>query len=144
MREHVNAAATRDGTIHLAGRLQADDVWRAYAAADMLAGPSHSEGWGLVVNEAMAADLPVVVTEAYGCAIDLVRDGETGLVVPPGYAHALAGALRTLIEAPVLRRRMAVNAHALISDWTIERQAQRISEIWSRVLNKDAKGRAMS
>ena len=68
-----------------------------YAAADALVLPSDSrETWGLVVNEAMAAGLPVVVSDAAGCSVDLVRDGENGFTYGCGDVTALADRLTTI------------------------------------------------
>jgi glycosyltransferase involved in cell wall biosynthesis len=68
-----------------------------YAAADCLVLPSDSrETWGLVVNEAMAAGLPVVVSDAAGCSVDLVRDGENGFTYPCGDVEALAERLHRI------------------------------------------------
>jgi glycosyltransferase involved in cell wall biosynthesis len=53
------------------------------ALADVLVLPSLSEPWGLVVNEAMACGMPVVVSNRCGCAIDLVKDGQNGYVFDP-------------------------------------------------------------
>nr|UXE45937.1 D-inositol-3-phosphate glycosyltransferase [uncultured bacterium] len=64
-----------------------------YAAADCLVLPSAHESWGLVVNEAMATGLPVVVTDHVGCAPDLVIPGETGEVSGAGDPADLAQAL---------------------------------------------------
>src|SRR5207253_7963753 len=73
------------------GFLNQTQLGRAYGIADCLALPSdRSETWGLVVNEALATGLPVVVSDAVGCAPDLVRDGETGAQFPVGDVAALA------------------------------------------------------
>jgi len=73
-----------------------------YAIADCLTLPSDfAESWGLVVNEALATGLPCVVSDAVGCAPDLVHDGETGYRVPLGDVERIAAALATL------RRRVA-------------------------------------
>jgi glycosyltransferase involved in cell wall biosynthesis len=64
-----------------------------YAAADCLVLPSAHESWGLVVNEAMATGLPVVVTDRVGCAPDLVTPGETGEICRVGDHADLARAL---------------------------------------------------
>ena len=53
------------------------------ALSDVLVLPSYSEPWGLVVNEAMACGLPVLVSEKCGCAIDLVKNGENGYTFQP-------------------------------------------------------------
>jgi glycosyltransferase involved in cell wall biosynthesis len=68
-----------------------------YAAADALVLPSDSrETWGLVVNEAMAAGVPVVVSDAAGCSVDLVREGENGYTYPCGDVPALADRLAAI------------------------------------------------
>jgi len=68
-----------------------------YAAADTLVLPSDSrETWGLVVNEAMAAGLPVVVSDAAGCSVDLVREGQNGFTYPCGDVPALAERLAAI------------------------------------------------
>ncbi len=83
--------------LRLAGFLNQTELGRAYAVADCLALSSDSsETWGLVVNEALATGLPCVVSDAVGCAPDLVRDGETGYVHPLGDVDALAAALATV------------------------------------------------
>lgn len=73
----------------------------AYALADVMVLPSDaSETWGLVVNESLACGTPVVVSDAVGCAPDLVVEGETGAVFPVGDVQALAAALQRLLDAP--------------------------------------------
>lgn len=81
-----------------------------YAAADVCVLPSHEEVWGLVVNEALASGLPVVVTDRVGAAPDLIEDGRNGFVVPAGDVEQLACTLRTLLTDDALRVRMAANA----------------------------------
>ena len=75
--------------MHFAGFKNQRELPTAYAAADCLVLPSASETWGLVVNEAMACGLPAIVTDAVGCALDLVVNGETGFVYPAGNAPEL-------------------------------------------------------
>jgi len=75
------------------------------AAADALVLPSWSEGWGRSPVEALAAGVPVIMTDV-GLAGEIVRDNENGLVVPPGDAAALTGALQRFTEDPDLRARL--------------------------------------
>jgi glycosyltransferase involved in cell wall biosynthesis len=94
------------------GRLAPHELRRVYAACEALVVPSvrtrtFREPWGLVVNEAMNQRLAVIASDAVGAAAGgLVRDGETGLVVPAGDGAALARALARLAGEPELRRRM--------------------------------------
>jgi len=67
-----------------------------YAAADLLALPSASETWGMVVNEAFACGLPVVASTAVGCAPDLIEEGLTGALHAPGDIAGLASAIRRM------------------------------------------------
>jgi glycosyltransferase involved in cell wall biosynthesis len=84
----------------------------AYARCHILCMPSYMEGWPKVLVEAAAMARPVVTTNVPGCR-DVVRDGETGLLVPPRDAEATAAALGRLIEDAALRRRMGEHARAL-------------------------------
>ena len=119
-------------TIYL-GRLSGDDVLRAYLAADLLVLPSLFEPWGLVVNEAMACGLPVIVSDRVGCADDLVRHGETGLVVGVGEETGLTGAIRQLVRDAPARSRMRHAAERLISNWTLGKEAQNIICAWREI-----------
>ena len=76
-----------------AGFLNQGEMGRAYAVADCLVVASATESWGLVVNEALATGLPVVVSDGAGCVPDLVSAGETGEVFAAGDCRALAAAI---------------------------------------------------
>lgn len=139
LRERIAAAAKTDASICPVGRLSGEDVWRAYAAADFVAAPSHFENWGLVVNEAMAAGKPVVVTDVFGCVGDLARHEETALVIPVGAPQHLANSMIRLATDPNMRNRLASNASKVISGWTIENEAKMISGIWQRALSTSSR-----
>ena len=91
------------GRTHLLGHRP--DVERVLAALDVFVLPSRSEGLSNTILEAMASGLPVVATRVGG-AEELVEEGATGLLVPPGEPAALADALGRLLVAPDLRRVM--------------------------------------
>lgn len=77
------AAAGLDASVHFAGFLQYPDLPACYGLADALVLPSVSDQWGLVVNEAMASGLPVLVSNRCGCVPDLVRNEENGFSFDP-------------------------------------------------------------
>ena len=91
------------------GLVPHDELLRLYDRAGVVACPSHREGFGVVCAEAMAHGRPVVAS-AVGGLLDLVVDGETGLLVPPGDVPALRAALERLLRDPELRRRMGAAA----------------------------------
>ena len=68
------------------------------ALSDVLVLPSYSEPWGLVVNEAMACGLPILVSEQCGCAIDLVRNGENGYTFQPENLEEISEKLLLFME----------------------------------------------
>ncbi len=134
LRPRVEAvAANADRHITYLGRLSGDDVLRAYLAADFLVLPSLFESWGLVVNEAMACGLPVIVSDRVGCADDLVRHGETGLVVGAGRETELTAAIRQLARDAPARSRMGQAAESLISSWTLGNEARNIVSAWDEI-----------
>lgn len=92
--------------VEVFGHLDRDDLVAEYARADALVFPSLTDPWGLVINEAMAAGLPVVTTTAPGAVDDLVEDGENGMVVAPASADALLDALTCLAAEPDVRLAM--------------------------------------
>ena len=134
LRPRVEAiAAKADCHIIYLGRLSGDDVLRAYLAADLLVLPSLFEPWGLVVNEAMACGLPVIVSDHVGCADDLVRHGETGVVVGAGRVTELTSAIRQLVRDAPARIRMGQATERLISDWTLRNEARNIISAWDAI-----------
>lgn len=74
-----------------------DNLYPYYKVANVFVLSSYYEGYGMVVVEALAAGCPVIMTDV-GCAGDVVRDGENGLVVPVGDTQALAEAMRRVIS----------------------------------------------
>lgn len=101
----------------------------AYAAAEVALLPSiptlrFREPWGLVCNEAMHQGRPVITSDSVGAAAGgLVKDGETGLVVPAGDPGALAAAITKLLRDDALRARLGHAARAAVAPYTYEAMA---------------------
>jgi glycosyltransferase involved in cell wall biosynthesis len=83
--------------------------------------PQGKEPWGLVVNEAFNQGTPAIASDAVGAAAGgLVRDGETGLVVPERDVPALAQAIQRMLDEPGLRERLSARAREVIATWDNE------------------------
>ncbi len=91
-----------------------EGVLEAYVAADVFALLSSYEPWGVVVNEAAACGLPLVLSERVGAARDLLGDGESGVLVPVEDVDAAADALARLASDPVLRESMGARSRELV------------------------------
>jgi glycosyltransferase involved in cell wall biosynthesis len=106
----ARSAAIHPGTIQFAGFAHREQLAVYYALAEALVFPTHTDPWGLVVNEAMACSIPIVATDAGGCVIDLVQDGWNGYVVPTRAPQKLAEALAKVAASPELN--IAMGAHS--------------------------------
>jgi glycosyltransferase involved in cell wall biosynthesis len=89
-----------------------------YGAADAFVLPSENEPWGLAVNEAMCAGLPIVASVEVGCVADLVRAGVNGQTFAAGDAKGLANALHPILVDREIRKRMSAASRAIISRWS--------------------------
>jgi len=104
--------------ITLPGALSADALEQAYQAADLFVLPSHYEGYGMVITEAIAHGLPIVTTT--GGALATTLPPTAGLATPPGDATALATALRQVITDPHRHDQLARGARIAretLADW---------------------------
>lgn len=94
------------------GFVPRERIINLYTEADIFVLPSLWEGFGIVLLEAMAFELPVVATKA-GAIPELVKDGVNGLLVPPANGRALAEAIAALIQNPGLRKKLGKNGRAI-------------------------------
>ena len=107
-----------------------------YGVMDLYAAPQRWEGFGLTPLEAMASGVPVVATRV-GAFPDLVRDGETGALVPPGDAAAMAAAMAPLLDDAARREAMgrAARAHVEASH-AIEAEAAALEAVYRDLLGR--------
>lgn len=99
----VRAAADGDPRVICAGWVkEPETIFGLMAIATALILPSQSETWGAVVNEAMAAETPVISSDRVGAATELIHDGENGYLVPVGDVSGYAEAMQKLIDDPEL------------------------------------------
>jgi glycosyltransferase involved in cell wall biosynthesis/GT2 family glycosyltransferase len=101
----------------LAGDVDWERIVELYVAADVFALLSEREPWAVVVNEAAACGLPLLLSDRVGAAHDLLRDGANGALVAAGDVAAAAQALRELAADPDLRRAQGARSRELARDW---------------------------
>ncbi|HEY1679244.1 MAG TPA: glycosyltransferase family 4 protein [Candidatus Sulfotelmatobacter sp.] len=104
------AAAISPGTVRFAGFAQKEKLAIYYALAEMLILPTYTDAWGLVVNEAMACGLPVILSSVAGCAPDLMKEDWNGVTVPPREIPALTSAMRNLACNPDMLAQMGIHS----------------------------------
>jgi glycosyltransferase involved in cell wall biosynthesis len=113
--------------LRIAGDLGEDELARAYAGADVFALLSRHEPWGVVVNEAAASGLPLVLADTVGAAYDLLRNGENGFLVADGDIEEAAAALKRLVADPELRGRFGQRSRELVGGWGYEPSVERFA-----------------
>lgn len=106
------------GSVHFPGFVHREDLPAYYTLAECFVLPTHSDPWGLVVNEAMACGLPVICTRVAGCAADLVC--ANGRSIPPGNIDELAHAMEELARNVVLRKAMGDQSRDMIETYSPE------------------------
>jgi len=118
--------------IYFEGLKNSRELSPYYAFADCFLLPSTREPWGLVVNEAMAAGLPVLVSKACGCAEDLVTEGKNGFLFDPANLEALADRLHAVENLSAAEwRAMGRHSSEIISRYSPEAWAGEVARIAS-------------
>lgn len=111
------------------GHVERDDLPALYADADVAVVPSRSEPWGMALNEAALAGLPLVSTTAAGAAHELIEDGVNGLLVPPDDPAALRSALARLVSDEAFRRSAGARSREIASRFTPETWADTVAAV---------------
>jgi glycosyltransferase involved in cell wall biosynthesis len=109
--------------VFLAGVQPLNNLPVYYGLASIFIHPALQDQWGLVVNEAMACGLPVLVSECAGCAFDLVEDGVDGFKFDPEDSQELASLMVRMSSGVLDLNRMGRAARAKISGWGVDRFA---------------------
>ena len=124
-------AAPLGEAVRFTGYLSQAEVAEAMAATDIFVLPSFAEGVPVVLMEAMAAGKPVIATQVAGVG-ELVEDGVSGRIVPPGDAEALARAIEGLAAAPELRARMGIAGRDQVcAQFDIRGEAARLAALFA-------------
>ena len=124
--------------VHLAGLWK--DTSQVYPAFDVLASTSRSEGMPLNVLEAMASGVPVAAL-AVGGVPDILANGITGLLAPPGDWTAIATAVSKLLERPIVRNEMGLQARKRAEQmFSLEATVRQTSDLFRRLVQPKALG----
>jgi glycosyltransferase involved in cell wall biosynthesis len=121
--------------VEFRGLLQGDALAAAYAEADIFALLSRRETWGIVVNEAAAAALPLVLTDRVGASADLLVAGENGELVRSGDIDGQARALAKLADDDGLRQRYGAQSRRLVAPFTYEASVAELASLIRMVVS---------
>lgn len=110
--------------VHFIDHLAADKVKHYYSAADLFVLATREDTWGLVINEAMAAGLPVITTDRCVAGMHLVENWENGFIVPVGDQARLADRMRQIMLNADMRSSMGADSLQRIKPYTFENWAQ--------------------
>jgi 1,2-diacylglycerol 3-alpha-glucosyltransferase len=126
--EDLRQKESSDSLVTFHGFVQYADLPTYYGLSSAFILPSISEPWGLVVNEAMASGVAVLVSRNCGCAQDLVKPGETGCVFDPEDVNAIAAVMRDATSGVLNMSSMGLEAAKLVADWGLARFAGNLWE----------------
>ncbi|MCH7838508.1 MAG: glycosyltransferase family 4 protein, partial [Chloroflexi bacterium] len=124
--------------VHFTGRLSTEQLVRLYNQATLVVSPSLYEGFGLPAAEAMACETPVVATTG-GAFPEVIDHGETGWLVPPGDARALADGIRLLMEDAELRERLGrAGRQSIVKRFSWRKAAEETLAVYQELLDRPA------
>jgi glycosyltransferase involved in cell wall biosynthesis len=135
LRELARSLGIQDSVQFLGWRTDPSEAHRTW---DAFAIPSQHEGFGLAALEAMASGLPVVGS-ATGGLPELIEEGTSGFLVPPGDTTALAQRISQLISEPKLRAKMGETAQARAGNFSVAEMSRRIEMTYDHVLRTDSR-----
>jgi colanic acid/amylovoran biosynthesis glycosyltransferase len=140
-RPSLEALASRlgvDSQVKFVGAVGEEDLHALYAGASIFCLPSFAEGVPGVLMEAMAMRLPVITTPIMGVP-ELVEDGVTGVLVPPGRTDLLADAIERLLGDPQLCQEMGACAREkVVREFNTERSAEQLHALFAQMLVPEA------
>ena len=111
--------------VKYAGFQAPDSLPSFFAQADVFVLPSRYDGWGVVVNQAIGAGLPVICSDQVGAGYDLVTDGGNGWIFKAGDVDSLADKMARFTRELALAKTMGAASHLRAADWTPARGAER-------------------
>ena len=122
--------------VHFTGHVTDEQLVRLYNQAELVVSPSLYEGFGLPAAEAMSCGRPVIATTG-GAFPEVIDHAETGWLVPPGDAEALADAIRMLMDDQPLRERLgSAGRRAILERFNWRKAAEETLAVYEEVLGR--------
>lgn len=131
LREYVSSHSLPD--VYFCGFRNQSELPKYFAASDVFVLPSENEPWGLIINEAMCAGLPIVASDEIGAVADLVKPKYNGLTFPARDVNRLADCLAELSIKDNQRKEMGRNSRELISRWSYEECVQGLRAVLGQI-----------
>jgi len=129
--------------VRLVGFQQKDQLPELYAAADFFILPSLIEPWGVVVNEAMACGLPLLLSDQVGAAYDLLEEGRNGFMIPAGDVAAWRKALVAIMELTDAElQHMGAASREIVRPWNHEANVRNVLECVNQIFSENRKQKA--
>jgi glycosyltransferase involved in cell wall biosynthesis len=132
--EKEATARNVSGKVQFLGFVNQSQLPKLYKSADLMVIPSRYEPFGLVVNEAMLCDCPVIASDRVGAVRDLITHGETGYVYPCDDVNALAALLQSSLSDPARLQSLRQNALQRIQTWTPQASADALVQAVEQAL----------
>ncbi|MCA9025595.1 MAG: glycosyltransferase family 4 protein [Planctomycetaceae bacterium] len=120
--------------IHFPGHIAQEELPAYFAAADVFVFPSRHDGWGVVINEACAARLPVITTRQTGAARDLVEEGRSGFVLERDDVDGFARSMKYFVTHPEDRESFGARSRELVNAYSPEKGAERFQQAVARAV----------
>ena len=135
---YVEHVSKNSSYLHYAGRLEKQALFDMYFISNVFILPAHWEPWGLVINEAMAAGKPVIVSDQLGCIDDLVIPWKTGLIVKNKSIDEIIESIVYFMDHPKQYLDMSKNALQHMAHWTLNDEATQICIAFRNVISEYA------
>lgn len=133
--EYENLAQQEKVKIYYVNHCSFDILRKYYLAADIFVLPTHSDTWGLVINEAMSFGLPIITTNMCVAGLELIKEGENGYIVPVNDWRLIKQHIESLIENPSKRKEIGQRNLIKIRSYSYEKMAETIYNAITRCSN---------
>lgn len=132
----IISAAGLEGRIRIVPEIAVDKMPEAYRSLSLYVAPSHIEGFGLTVAEALSSGVPTIATRGVGAFDDLIEEEKNGLLFRAGDIDELVGGISWLMDQNDIRDQMALEARAsALQRMSLAVEAEQLVAVYKRLLS---------